>query len=98
MGRISVAILLDAHPNFDHIAFKYYLLSANKMQNTFEFTFPDGNFYFPKDIQNYHELNNRIQKISKEYSGYSTRKPNYSIFITQSPLFNNWFFSCSDTC
>lgn len=39
--REQIAILFGSEPTFDIFAFKYFILNLNKIQNQFEFCFPD---------------------------------------------------------
>jgi hypothetical protein len=40
MNRLKVALTLGNKPDFNEYAFKYFILSLNKFQNTYEFYFP----------------------------------------------------------
>ena len=46
MNRETVAILLTSTPNYDQYAFKYFVLSLNKIQSLYEFIFPEMHEYF----------------------------------------------------
>lgn len=46
MNRKVVSILLTSKPNYDEFAFKYFLLSLNKIQNYYEFIFPEIREYY----------------------------------------------------
>jgi len=39
--REKVSILLTSQPNYDEYAFKYFILYLNKIQNYYEFSFPE---------------------------------------------------------
>jgi hypothetical protein len=41
MNRLKIALLFGNKPNFNEYAFKYFILSLNKCQNTYEFYFPN---------------------------------------------------------
>jgi hypothetical protein len=45
MERLKIAILYGTEPNFEKNAFKYFILSLNSIQSTYEFCFPDVSEY-----------------------------------------------------
>ena len=98
MHRKKVAIILDKQPNFDDVAFIYFLLSTNKIQNTFEFIFPGATFSFPSGVSNFKELLRKLNELADEYGGYSTKAPDFWITITSKSLFHDWFFARSGNC
>ena len=51
MARLKIAVIFGTIPNFDKYAFKYFILYVNKIQNTYEFFFPDVMSYpFEKGV------------------------------------------------
>jgi hypothetical protein len=47
--RLRVAIIIGSKPNFDEYAFKYFILTLNRIQSTYEFVFPEIDSYYFND-------------------------------------------------
>lgn len=101
MKRKKVAILLNSEPDYDEYAFKYFILSVNKIQEHYEFYFPeykdpddddDDGYYFQEDYYDTKKLLNEIKnKIKKNI--YFDKKPDYVISIISSIIDKNLFFN-----
>ena len=67
MSKLKITIIFGNTPNFDENAFKYFILSINKIQSIYEFTFPDIYSYpFLNDICEFKTSNNILEEfISK---------------------------------
>ena len=51
MAKLKIALIFGQIPNFDTEAFKYFILSLNKIQASYEFFFPDLDTYiFPQTV------------------------------------------------
>ncbi len=98
MGRKTVAILLASTPNYAEFAFKYFILTLNKVQNFYEFFFVEtddetlGNFY----SQDYYESDNLFNSFSKtvrpKIEEAIDDTPEYWISIITSRIGENLFF------
>jgi hypothetical protein len=93
--RSKVAILLSSKPDFDEIAFKYFVLNLNSNQSLYEFTFPeiDAFYYLEKDYSR-----ESLFKIHKKESShiYFESTPEYYINIVKAEIEGNLFFICRD--
>lgn len=91
--REKVAILLTSKPNFNEFALKYFILSINKIQSTYEFEFPEINTYF-YNAENY-ALDFLFDSFSevKQHIGFEG-EPDYFINVIQSKIEGNLFFEC----
>ena len=92
-GREKVAILLTSKPNFNEFALKYFFLSLNSIQSTYEFVFPEINTYF-YDEETYtdDDLLSSFKEVRKRITFEG--QPNYFINIVQSRIEGNLFFVC----
>ena len=89
MERLRVFILFGTKPNFDKDAFKYFILYVNKIQNTYEFSFPDV-ADFPFNYKGDVEFESSQKKLSKFISSKKLKADHFITIITNS--FNNNFF------
>jgi len=93
MSRQSVAILLTSKPNYDEFALKYFILNLNKIQNYYEFFFPEihsynyNGQYYPTDLL-FSSFENVKSTINFE------NQPDYLINIITSTIGENLFFTC----
>ena len=85
MKRVKVALFFGNKVEFHNYAFKYFILSLNKFQNTYEF-----NFQNEKIVQN-EERSNPIKWIS--YLNDKSKKLNsdYSIIFISNKLDKDYF-------
>ena len=91
--REKVAVLLTSEPNFDEYAFKYFILSLNSIQSTYEFVFPEINSYF------YTEDLYKEKALFKSFTDARTgikfeEQPDYFINVIQSKIAGSLFFTC----
>jgi hypothetical protein len=88
MKSLKIGIIFGTKPNFNHEAFKYFILSVNKFQKTYEFFFPDvSTFPFEMgivDFQTSHETANTFIQNNRLTADH------FITIITNS--FNNNFF------
>jgi len=92
MRRIRIAIIFGSEPNFDRYAFKYFILSVNKIQNTFEFSFPDATMFpFEEGIVNFNEST----EIASNFINQNGWKADSFISIITNRFDNNWFFKAA---
>jgi len=92
--REKIAILLTSKPNFNEFALKYFILSMNNIQSTYEFVFPeiDEYFYTEKKYKRDSLFDSFTKvKIEIDFEG----EPDYFINIIQSKIEGNWFFACN---
>jgi len=94
MKRETVSILFGSEPNFDEYALKYFLSSINKIQNQYEFIFPDfkkpdPRFFYNKKYYKPNELYKIFNKLQKKID---VQKPSdYKIIIITSQMGQNYF-------
>jgi len=99
VNRKTVSILLTSEPDYDEFAFKYFLLSLNKIQSYYEFVFPDIgdpdiNNYYCSDHYEEEELFNSFEKEVKSKIS-SEIIPDYFINVMTPSFGENLFFGCS---
>lgn len=98
MNRKIVSILLTSEPNYDEFAFKYFLLSLNRIQNHYEFLFPETHkYYYTNEYYDIDVLFNLFEeKVEPDIKIYSESWPKYwaNINIITSPFGENLFFAC----
>lgn len=94
MNRKVVSILLTSKPNYDEFAFKYFLLSLNKIQNYYEFIFPEiREYYHAGRHYDGNELFNLFEKeVKSAIQRYSETKPDYLINVITPSFGKNLFF------
>lgn len=92
MSREKVAIVLSSESNFDIYAFKYFILSVNKLQKQYEFIFPEVHkTFFSKNHYEKTTLFDKFhQRIRPDLS--FEQDPSYYINIVTSSISNNLFF------
>lgn len=91
--REKVAILLTSKPNFNEFALKYFVLSLNKIQSTYEFIFPEINTYFyTEDIYTEDHLFSSVEEVNNGIT--FENQPDYFIHIVQSKIEGSLFFTC----
>jgi len=89
MIRKSIAIVFGTEPNFNKDAFKYFLLSVNKIQNTYEFCFPDTKLRpYKKNICIYDLAFEPMEEILPKIKFNS----DYWVSIITKSFDNNYFF------
>jgi hypothetical protein len=90
--RLKIALLFGNPPNLDKYALKYFILSLNKLQSSYEFFFPDSNSYaFTKSVCRNKTCNSDLEAFA-EISGIIA---DYHIAIITIP-FDNDDFSSAD--
>ncbi len=92
-NRKQVSIYRGAEPNYNFEAFKYFILYLNKIQNVYEFYFPDT-MGFPFSSKSISE--DDISEFSKEHLPEIKRNEYYTIFILTQVIEGN-FFSVHNT-
>ena len=93
--REKVAILLTSEPNFNEYALKYFILSMNNIQSTYEFIFPEiHRYYYNEENYSSADLFDLFAGVKQEIEFES--EPNYFVNIIQSKINENWFFDCHD--
>jgi hypothetical protein len=93
--REKVVIILSSKPNFNEFALKYFILSMNQIQSTYEFTFPEkDNIFYNEESYTDEALFASFDDVKKniEFEG----KPAYFINIITPEIEGNLFFVCSD--
>lgn len=91
--REKVAILLTSKPNFNEFALKYFILSMNNIQSTYEFVFPEiGEYFYTEKGYTRNFLFDSFTKVRAEV--YLEGEPDYTINIIQSHIEDNLFFEC----
>jgi hypothetical protein len=91
--RKKVAVLLTSKPNFDAFALKYFILSLNKIQSTYEFVFPEINTsFYDKKYYTRDSLFSSFSEVNK-HIGFEG-KPDYFINIIKSRIEQNLFWEC----
>jgi len=93
MTRLKIIIVFGSKPNFDKDAFKYFFLSLNKLQNTYEFCFPDlEGFPFEEQVCVFETANQKIEAfVSSQPKDYA-----HIIGIITSRFNNNYFFNATE--
>jgi hypothetical protein len=73
MTRLKIIVVFGSKPNFDKDAFKYFFLSLNKLQNTYEFCFPDlVGFPFEEQVCVFETANHKIENfVSSQPKDYA---------------------------
>ena len=94
-NRKEIGIIFGSEPKFNSEAFKFFILSLNKVQNLFEFYFPDtkgfpfnDKYYTEKSLDNFH--NNKIKLFNQE--------PHHWIIILTNKIENNYFSLHLNNC
>jgi hypothetical protein len=93
MTRLKIIIVFGSKPNFDKDAFKYFFLSLNKLQNTYEFCFPDFDDYpFDEKITIFQSANQKLE----DFVNNTTKNYDHLIGIITSRFDNNYFFNATE--
>lgn len=92
--REKVAILLTSKPNFNEFALKYFILSTNQLQSTYEFVFPEIDTYFYTE-ENYEAHLLFASFLDVKQSIKFEGEPDYFINIIRSKIAGNLFFTCT---
>ncbi len=90
MNRETVGIIIAQPTNFDVLSFKYFLLALNKVQDYYEFIFPDI-----EDIE-FSALEKSYEQLFEEFETIKNKleiETNYWIVILSEGLPNNYFFN-----
>ncbi len=91
--RAKVAVILGSTPNFNEYAFKYFLLSLNDLQNSYEFVFPEvDNYFYNANIYDETYLCNTFQLAKGKILFEGT--PDYYVVIIKAKIDGNLFFRC----
>jgi hypothetical protein len=86
MKRKKVAIIIATEPDFNIQALQYFFLSINKIQNLFEFTFPEiEDYIFTEEDKNGEKI---IDKLSENHSALLR---DYNILIMTTELLGDYF-------
>ena len=96
--RKKVAILMASEPEFDKFALKYFLLSLNRIQSTYEFAFPDVDTPFcTEDSYTEGALYRAFTKAKKDINfdreSDFDGAPDFFINIITSEIEGNLFFT-----
>jgi len=93
MARLKIALIFGTKPNFNKYACKYFILSLNKLQNTYEFCFPDINtFPFEEGkICNFDTSNS----ILETFAQHNNITSDYIIGINIEKFNTNYFFNAT---
>ncbi len=100
MNRKVVSILLMSKPNYDQFAFKYFLLTLNKIQSYYEFMFPEirdpkvYDYYTGEHYDTGVLFNSFEKKVKSEIQCYSVTEPDYSINVITPSFGESLFFEC----
>jgi hypothetical protein len=95
MRREKVVIILSSKPNFDEYAFKYFILSLNKVQRQYEFVFPEvSKVFFSEEHYDTDVLFNEFPKKVQPNINLNY-EPSYFINIINPSIGSNLFFACS---
>ena len=91
--RLKVSLVFGNTPNFDKDAFKYFILSINKIQRTYEFFFPDLESYpFPDKECKYEVADKIFAKFLKQNGVVA----DYNLAIITSNFDNNYFLKAGN--
>lgn len=91
MRRLRISIIFGNEPNFDKDAFKYFILYLNKLQSTYEFSFPDiSTFPFEeKKVCIFSTANSTLNDFASKKGVLS----DHVIGIITNNFDNNYFFN-----
>jgi hypothetical protein len=88
MTRLKIALIIGNKPNFNEYALKYFLLSLNKFQSTYEFYFPYiKKFELAENEEDPIILITRLNELPKD----TLNEFDYYIIIIQNKLVNDYF-------
>ncbi len=88
MKRLKIALIFGNDPEFNIYAFKYFMLSVNKLQNTYEFFFSETEGNHIKNEEN--EAKKCIKVLNKVVEKESV-KSDYTIAIIRSSIKHDYF-------
>ncbi|NOU47121.1 MAG: hypothetical protein HOO86_08675 [Bacteroidales bacterium] len=91
MKKIKVALLFGTKPNFEHDAFKYFILYVNRIQNIYEFCFPDIVEDYPFDKGDV-DFKSSHDKVNAFVINRNLNADHFIAIITNS-FSNNYFFN-----
>lgn len=91
MRRLRISIIFGNMPNFDENAFKYFILYLNKLQSTYEFSFPDISS-FPFEENKVCEFST-ANSILNDFASINGVKSDYLVGIITNNFDNNYFFN-----
>lgn len=98
MKRLKIAIIFGTKPNFDWDAFKYFILYVNRIQNSYEFFFPDvENYVFDKKKKERINWELSVQEV-RNYKSSEEFQSDHSICIVTNSFDNNYFFNTERDC
>ena len=91
MKKIKVALVFGSKPNFEHDAFKYFMLYVNKIQSIYEFCFPDilQDYPFEKGIVDFESSHDKVNAFVAKHD----LKAEHFIAIITNSFNNNYFFN-----
>ena len=95
MKRLKISIIIGDEPKFDIDAFKYFILSLNKLQTTYELFFPDSRSYPYPDKRDKCDFDQSLG-IVEQFVKTNKIKADYSICIVTRGFANNYFFNAGD--
>ena len=93
MKRLKIAIIFGNKPNFDKFALKYFILSLNKIQTYYEFTFPDLEIYPFKE-----KLDCEFKTSKLTFENFAIENniiSDHLICIITNKFSNNYFFNAN---
>lgn len=95
MSRLQISLVFGDIPNYNTDAFKYFILSLNKIQTSYEFFFPDLEYYpFKNETCEFTTAN----KIFEDFIEQNKVIADYHIVIITNNFDNNFFFnSCENS-
>lgn len=91
MKRLRISIIFGNEPNFNKAACKYFILYLNKLQSTYEFSFPDI-LKFPFEENKYCEYDT-ANSILNDFALKNGIITDHLIAITTNKFSNNYFFN-----
>lgn len=94
MEKLNIQLLIGNKPNFDVYAFKFFILSINSIQSTYEFFFPDIETY-PFEDDTACDFENSQNHMAK-YVKSNKLKADYTITIISTSFNNDYFFNADD--
>jgi hypothetical protein len=96
MERLKIAMVVGDKPKFDIDAFKYFILSLNKLQITYELFFPDVTTYPYTDKKDKCNFNDSLPTVERFIKGNKIIA-DYSICTITRGFDNNYFFNAGDS-
>lgn len=91
--KLKIALIFGNVPNYEKDAFKYFILELNKLQQTYEFSFPDLMSYpFENKTCTFKTANTAFE----DFIHQNSITADYSIAINTCSFDNNYFFKAGD--